>query len=65
MPVFILSLVGCKDKQLLLNDPYPETKVSSWYGSFYEPIKTLDPGKAYTSSATVVTGQVIHPPQRL
>lgn len=62
MPVFILSLVGCKDKQLLLNDPYPETKVSSWYGSFYEPIKTLDPGKAYTSSATVVTGQVYEPP---
>ncbi len=58
----MFCLFGCEDKHTLLNSPYIATNQSVWYSSFYEPIKTYDPGKAYTTAATRVTGQVYEPP---
>ena len=64
LPFTLIFLAGCKQSSSVLNQPYLEEKTSQkiWHTSFGEPPVTLDPGRAYTVSATLLTGQIYEPP---
>lgn len=57
----LMGLAACDDNPF--NNPYQDpTNSKTRYTAFFEPLITLDPAKAYTTSAHVITAQIYEPP---
>jgi len=60
--IVLFALVGCGDSSW--NSPYPSSDVDSntYYSSFYERPKHLDPARSYGSDETIFLAQIYEPP---
>ena len=58
----VLTAAGCTDG--VWNNPYPvsERRADTYYSSFDERPKHLDPARSYSSNEAVFTGQIYEPP---
>jgi peptide/nickel transport system substrate-binding protein len=62
--MFLLCSFALLANASVLNNPYPKRDkvANTYYSSFAEQPKTLDPAKSYSSNEYLIIGQILEPP---